>query len=57
MLAVEIGQGSNPTILVDCGIHAREWASHTLCIYLISELVEGSLTHWTEDIYWIIYLG
>ena len=28
ILAVRIGTDYNPKIAIDCGIHAREWASH-----------------------------
>ena len=30
ILAVRIGTDYNPKIAIDCGIHAREWASHDL---------------------------
>lgn len=34
--------GRRPTILVDAGHHAREWASHMSALYLIYNLVERS---------------
>ena len=55
IFAVQIGYDYNPTISVDCGIHAREWASHAFCIFLINELLDGNEKIWTNDIYWIIY--
>jgi len=29
-----------PAILMDCGIHAREWVSPAFCLYAIDRLVE-----------------
>lgn len=34
--------GSRPIVLLDGGIHAREWASHMAVVYLIYQLVERS---------------
>ena len=31
---------SKPAILMDCGIHAREWVSPAFCLYAIDRLVE-----------------
>ena len=31
-----------PKIVVDCGIHAREWVSFSFCQHLINELLWGS---------------
>lgn len=33
--------GSNPAILMDGGIHAREWISPAMTTYIIQELVEN----------------
>ena len=33
-----------PKIVVDCGIHAREWASPAFCVYLIDQLLNGDYT-------------
>ena len=35
---------SKPKIVVDCGIHAREWASPAFCVYLIDQLLNGDYT-------------
>lgn len=45
----------NPSIIVDCGIHAREWVSHAFCLYLMEELIDGAHQHWTEKLSWVIY--
>ncbi|XP_058460659.1 carboxypeptidase B-like [Malaya genurostris] len=37
-----------PVVLIDGGIHAREWAGHMSVIYLIHQLVENSAEH--EDL-------
>nr|ABO21077.1 carboxypeptidase B [Aedes aegypti] len=34
--------GSRPVVLLDGGVHAREWASHMAVVYLIYQLVERS---------------
>ena len=39
---------SKPKIVVDCGIHAREWASPAFCVYLIDQLLNGDYT----ALYW-----
>jgi len=54
LLSVRIGNSANRAILVDCGIHAREWISPAFCLHLINDLV-GSKSSWTRDIYWVIY--
>jgi hypothetical protein len=42
-------------IIVDCGIHAREWVSPAFCQYLIKELLFGDHQDWKNDIHWVIY--
>ena len=54
LLAVRIGNPSNRAIIIDCGIHAREWASPAFCLHLINDLVDAK-RDWTKDIYWVIY--
>ncbi|GJQ71042.1 hypothetical protein Trydic_g952 [Trypoxylus dichotomus] len=41
MIKIGVGSSDNPTILVDGGIHAREWISPAFVTYLIHELVEN----------------
>ncbi|XP_052895872.1 uncharacterized protein LOC128303059 [Anopheles moucheti] len=36
---------TRPVVLVDAGIHAREWASHMSAVYLIHQLVENAEEH------------
>ena len=31
-----------PSIVIDCGIHAREWVSPAFCLYLIDQLLNES---------------
>ena len=47
---LDIGDTSLPTMVVDCGIHAREWASPAFCLYMINELINGDYTDWTGKI-------
>ena len=42
-----------PAILLDCGIHAREWVSPTFCLYAIDRLVETGAMLDTFDFYLI----
>lgn len=48
--------GQRPTIFVDAGHHAREWASHMSALYLIYNLVERSEDNLDvlEKVDWII---
>ena len=46
---LDIGYTSLPTMVVDCGIHAREWASPAFCLYMINELINGDYTEWTGN--------
>lgn len=49
-------QGNKPTIFIDVGIHAREWATHVTGAYLIHELVEHYADHReiVDNVDWII---
>ena len=55
LYVVSIGDPTNPTMVVDCGMHAREWVSFAFCLYFINDLLNGENKAWTEDIYWVIY--
>ena len=48
---------SLPTVVVDCGIHAREWVSPAFCQHLINELLSpsGSAESWKNSVNWVIY--
>ncbi|GFU16654.1 mast cell carboxypeptidase A [Nephila pilipes] len=44
LYAVNISKGKNrrnfkPVIMIECGIHAREWSSIEVCVYFINELL------------------
>ena len=41
---VDIGNTNMPKIIIDCGIHAREWASPAFCLYVIDQLMSGGYT-------------
>lgn len=44
-----------PVILIDGGIHAREWISPAVVVYIINQLVENKENHYLiENISWYI---
>ncbi|XP_017775265.1 PREDICTED: carboxypeptidase B-like [Nicrophorus vespilloides] len=49
------GQHTKPAILIDGGIHAREWISPATVLYIIQELVENPENrHMIENVDWMI---
>ncbi|CBY30967.1 unnamed protein product [Oikopleura dioica] len=52
---VTIGDDSQPKIAVDCGIHAREWVSPPMCLYLIEQLLNGDYKELTDGVTWVIF--
>ena len=52
--AVEIGNKQRPKIVIDCGVHAREWISPAFCLWLIDSLT-GSHRELANSITWVIY--
>ncbi len=40
-----------PAILMDCGIHAREWVSPAFCLYTLDRLVETGAMLDKYDVY------
>ncbi|XP_058797648.1 carboxypeptidase B-like [Phymastichus coffea] len=43
------GPGDKPALLIDAGIHAREWIAPTTALYAIKQLAENSSTHYLFD--------
>ncbi|KAK9680830.1 Zinc carboxypeptidase [Popillia japonica] len=55
MIKIGAGSSDNPTILVDGGIHAREWISPAFVTYIIQELVENEANrNMIENTNWLI---
>lgn len=55
MYGVKISSGENkkkPAILIDAGIHAREWIAPTTALYIISQLANSSSLY--EHVDWYI---
>ena len=52
--AVEMGNAKNPTIAIDCGMHAREWASPSFCLYLINA-IRTTYSSWLNKFHFVIY--
>lgn len=49
------GTSKKPLILIDAGIHAREWIAPATALYIIQELVENeSNRHLIESVDWHI---
>jgi murein tripeptide amidase MpaA len=59
MLLIKIssgGEGHRPAVLVDGGIHAREWIAPAMALYIIHQLVEHNDTNsdLTDGVDWLI---
>jgi murein tripeptide amidase MpaA len=59
MIVIKIssgGNGSRPAVLVDGGIHAREWISPAMALYIIQQLVENNAANsdLTDAVDWYI---
>ena len=51
---VEMGNPIHPTIALDCGMHAREWASPSFCLYLIN-VIRTKHSSWLDEFHFVIY--
>lgn len=59
MLVIKIstgGNGNRPAVLVDGGIHAREWIAPAMALYIIQQLVENNAenSELTDAVDWYI---
>ncbi|KAJ4438864.1 hypothetical protein ANN_14817, partial [Periplaneta americana] len=59
MIVIKIssgGSGSRPAILIDGGIHAREWIAPAMALYIINQLVENNAANsdLTDAVDWYI---
>jgi len=59
MIVIKIssgGNGTRPVILVDAGIHAREWVAPAMALYIINQLVENNAANsaLTDAVDWYI---
>lgn len=55
MIKIGAGASDNPIILVEGGIHAREWISPAFVTYIIQELVENEDNrNMIENTNWLI---
>ncbi|XP_069671096.1 carboxypeptidase B-like [Periplaneta americana] len=50
------GSGTRPVILIDAGIHAREWIAPAMALYIINQLVENNAANsgLTDAVDWYI---
>jgi len=39
ILALELGKGEKKAVIIQCGIHAREWVSPTTCCWIIDQIL------------------
>ncbi|PSN39518.1 hypothetical protein C0J52_24345 [Blattella germanica] len=42
IIKISSGGSGNPAVLVDAGIHAREWIAPAMALYIIQQLVENN---------------
>ena len=57
MYGVKISSDSRmnkPAVLIDAGIHAREWIASTTALYAISQLLKESNSYLYENVDWYI---
>ena len=59
MIVIKIssgGNGNRPVVLVDGGIHAREWVAPAMTLYIINQLVENNAANrnLTDAVDWYI---
>lgn len=55
MKAIKLSSGSGkPAVFVDGGIHAREWISPAVALYLLQQMTEGGATDMLDEVDWII---
>lgn len=55
LIRIGTGSSSNPTILIESTIHAREWIAPAVTAYIIQQLVENpEYRQLVENINWII---
>ncbi|PSN31887.1 hypothetical protein C0J52_20822 [Blattella germanica] len=58
MIVIKISSGGsgNPAVLIDAGIHAREWIAPAMALYIIQQLVEnnGANSELTNGLDWYI---
>lgn len=54
-IRISTGGNGKPLILVDAGIHAREWIAPAQALYIIQELVENETNRYLiENVDWYI---
>lgn len=41
-IKISTGGNGKPAIIIDGGIHAREWISPAMCLFIINQLVENT---------------
>ena len=50
---IDIGDEKDPAVVIECGIHAREWVSVAFCPFLINQILTKK---WEKDgIRWVIF--
>jgi murein tripeptide amidase MpaA len=61
MIVIKISSGGGedehrPEVLVDAGIHAREWIAPAMALYIINQLVENNANNsdLTDGVDWFI---
>ena len=44
MVTARVNDGAvRAGIVIDCGVHAREWVSPSFCMYALEQLLKGNM--------------
>lgn len=55
IIQISDGNGRKPVLFIEAGMHAREWISPALALYIINQLVENESNRaLLADLDWII---
>ena len=51
MVTASLNDGARRAgIVIDCGVHAREWVSPSFCMYALEQLLRGGKARFTCDV-------
>ena len=51
MVTASLNDGARRAgVVIDCGVHAREWVSPSFCMYALEQLLRGGKGRFTCDV-------